>query len=104
MTTRMEDFRLRQKTKRLVQIRLWVNEEDVDFFKYLSKHSRPEREMMQKERYGRPATAQHIEKAKEVAESKGLEEPKHFYNHRLSLCGWIRANNGNSFYEEEEFE
>lgn len=104
MTTRMEDFRLRQKAKGLVQIRLWVNEEDADFFKYLSKYSRPERELIQKERYGRPATSQHIEKAKEVAERKGLKEPKHLYNHHLSLCGWIRGNSGGSFYDyEEEF-
>lgn len=99
MTIRMEDFRLRQKAKGLVQIRLWVNEEDADFFKYLSKYSRPERELMQKERYGRAATPQHIEKAKEVAERKGLKVPTHLYNHHLSLCGWIKGNSGNAFDE-----
>ena len=54
----MEDFRLRQKVKGLAQIWLRVSEEDADFFKHLSKYSRPEKELIQKERYGHAATSQ----------------------------------------------
>ncbi len=37
MTERMENFRLRQKQKGLVQVRLWVKREDqVDFAKEIA--------------------------------------------------------------------
>ena len=34
------------KRKGLVQMRLWVNKEDEEFFKYLAKQSRPQRELL----------------------------------------------------------
>lgn len=92
MTERMEAFRLRQKEKGLVQLRLWVNQEDEEFFKYLAKQSRPERHLAEKKRYGRAATQRQIDLAKEIAEIKKMKEPKHLYNHHISLCGWIWAN------------
>ena len=92
MTDRMMFFRLRQKEKGLVQLRLWVNKEDEEFFKYLAKQSRPQKEVVQKERFGRPASPAQIDFAKEIAELKNLKEPKHLYNYHISLCGWIWAN------------
>lgn len=92
MTERMENFRLRQKQKGLVQVRLWVDEGDVDFFKYLSKESRPERQKVEKKRFGRQASQRQINLAREIAEIKKLDEPKHLYGHHISLCGWIWSN------------
>lgn len=92
MTDRMMFFRFRQKEKGLIQLRLWVNKEDEEFFKYLAKQSRPQKEVAQKERFGRPASQAQIDLAKEIAELKNLKEPRHLYNHHISLCGWIWAN------------
>jgi hypothetical protein len=92
MTERMENFRLRQEKKGLIQVRLWVKKEDEEFFKYLSKHSRPKRELIEKKRFGRSASQRQIDHAKEIAEIKNLKEPKHLYNHHISLCGWIWAH------------
>jgi hypothetical protein len=92
MTDRMMFFRLRQKEKGLVQLRLWVNKEDEEFFKYLAKQSRPQREVVEKKRFGRPASQAQTDFAKEIAEIKNLKEPKHLYNHHISLCGWIWLN------------
>ncbi len=80
MTDRMMFFRLRQKEKGLVQLRLWVNKEDEEFFKYLAKQSRPQREVVEKKRFGRPASQAQTDFAKEIAEIKNLKEPKHLYN------------------------
>lgn len=92
MTDRMMFFRLRQKEKGLVQLRLWVNEDDEEFFKYLAKQSRPQKAVLQKERFGRPSSQAQINLAKEISELKNLKEPKHLDNHHISLCGWIWAN------------
>lgn len=96
MTERMENFRLRQDQKGLVQVRLWIDKNDIDFFKYLSKESRPERvrKKDEKQRFGRPASQRQINKAIEISEIKGIKEPKHLYNHHISLCGWIWVNKG----------
>ena len=87
-------FRLRQKEKGLVQLRLWVNKEDEEFFKYLAKQSRPQKKVkrLEKERFGLPASQAQIDLAKEIAELKNLKEPKYLYNHHISLCGWIWVN------------
>ncbi len=93
MTERMKNFRLRQEQKGLVQVRLWIDKNDTDFFKYLSKESRPERKKKtEKQRFGRPASQKQIDLAVEIAEEKSMKEPKHLYNHHISLCGWIWAN------------
>ncbi len=92
MSDRMTIFRLRQEQKGLVQIRLWVNKEEEEFFKYLAKQSRPQKEIIERKRFGRPASQAQIDFAKGIAEDKGLREPKHLHNHHISLCGWIWAN------------
>ena len=66
MTDRMMLFRLKQKEKGLVQLRLWISKEDEEFFKYLAKQSRPQKEVVQKERFGRPASQAQIDFAKEI--------------------------------------
>lgn len=48
MTNRMMLFRAKQEQKGLVQIRLWVNKDDENFFKYLAKQSRPQKEIIEK--------------------------------------------------------
>jgi hypothetical protein len=57
-------------------------------FKYLAKQSRPQKEVVQKERFGRPASQDQIDLAKEIEELKNLKEPKHLYNH-YSKSMWV---------------
>ena len=57
MTERMQNYRDRQSKKGLVQIRLWVEKDEEEFFKFLAKMNRPSQKLNQpKERYGRQAT------------------------------------------------
>lgn len=91
MTDRMKLFREKQEKKGLVQLRLWVNKDDEEFFKYLAKESRPQRKIVEKKRFGRAASQSQINKAKEIAEDKKLREPKHLYDYHISLGGWIWA-------------
>ena len=93
MTNRMMLFRSKQEQKGLVQIRLWVNKDDENFFKYLAKQSRPQTEIIEKKRFGHAATQHQINKAKAIAEAKNLKEPKHLYSYHISLNAWIWANN-----------
>lgn len=91
MTERMILFRSKQEQKGLVQIRLWVNKDDEKFFKYLAKESRPQKEILEKKRFGHTASQSQIKEAKAIAEAKNLKEPKHLYNYHISLRGWMWA-------------
>ena len=93
MTERMQIYRDRQSKKGLVQIRLWIEKDEEEFFKFLAKMNRPSRKLNQpKERYGRQATQQQIDRAEDIANRLNVSPPKHLYPHHISLCGWIWAN------------
>ena len=93
MTERMQNYRDRQSKKGLVQIRLWIEKDEEEFFKFLAKMNRPSQKLNQpKERYGRQATQQQIDRAEDIANRLNVSPPKHLYPHHISLCGWIWAN------------
>ena len=90
MTERMKSYRQRQAERGLVQIRVWVPEEDADFFKTLatSFQSMPV-ELPPIDRYGRKASQRQISLANSWAERTGLPKPVDLYDYHISLMGWI---------------
>ena len=88
MTERMQAYRERMEEKGLVQVRIWVEKQDVEFFKYIAKSCREIREKKEKKRYGRRASKKQIEFAKSLAKSKNVPEPDHLYDYHISLAGW----------------
>ena len=58
MTERMQEYRKRMKEKGLVQVRIWVEEQDEEFVKYIAKFCREVREKKEKKRHGRRASNQ----------------------------------------------
>jgi len=84
MTERMQEYRKRMKEKGLVQVRIWVEEQDENFVKYIAKFFREVREKKEKKRYGRRASKQKIDFAKALAKSKNVPEPNHLYDHHNS--------------------
>ena len=48
MTERMQAYRERMEEKGLVQVRIWVEKQDVEFFKYIAKFCREIREKKEK--------------------------------------------------------
>ena len=94
MTERMQEYRKRMKEKGLVQVRIWVEEQDEEFVKYIAKFCREVREKNEKKRYGRMASQQQIDFAKALAKSKNVPEPDHLYDHHISLAGWTWSYRG----------
>ena len=94
MTERMQEYRRRMEEKGLVQVRVWVEKQDVEFVKYIAKFCREVREKKEKKRYGRRASKQQIDFAKVLAKSKNVPEPDHLYNHHISLSGWTWSCRG----------
>jgi hypothetical protein len=94
MTERMQDYRRRMEEKGLVQVRMWVEKQDVEFVKYIAKFCREVREKKEKKRYGRRASKQQIDFAKALAKSKNVPEPDHLYGHHISLAGWTWSCKG----------
>ena len=93
MTERMKEYRKRQVDKGLVQLRLWVTQEDESFFKFMSKILNPNKqELFEKERFGRQSTQKQIDFAEEIAKRIKIDPPRHLYSHHISLCGWIWAH------------
>lgn len=88
MTERMQAYRERMEEKGLVQVRIWVEKQDVEFFKYIAKFCREIREKKEKKRYGRRSSKKQIEFAKSLAKSKNVPEPDHLYDYHISLAGW----------------
>lgn len=90
MTDRMNAYRQRQAEKGLVQIRVWVPEDDAEFFKTLatSFQSMPA-ELPPTVRHGRRASARQINLAETWAEQTGMDKPEHLYDYHISLMGWI---------------
>ncbi len=88
MTERMQDYRKRMEEKGLVQVRVWVEKQDMEFVKYIAKFCREVREKKEKKRYGRRASKQQINFAKALAKSKNIPEPDYLYDHHISLAGW----------------
>ena len=80
--------------KGLVQVRIWVEEQDEEFIKYIAKFCREVREKKQKKRYGRRASQQQIDFAKALAKSKNVSEPDHLYDYHISLAGWTWSYRG----------
>jgi hypothetical protein len=94
MTERMQKYRKKMKGKWLVQVRIWVEEQDEEFIKHIAKFCREVREKKQKKRYGRRASQQQIDFAKALAKSKNVPEPDHLYDYHISLAGWTWSYRG----------
>ena len=95
MTERMQEYRKRMKEKGLVQVRIWVEEQDEEFVKYIAKFCREVKEKKEKKRYSRRASKQQINFAKALANSKNIPEPDHLYDHHISsLTGWTWSYRG----------
>lgn len=94
MTERMQEYRRRMEEKGLVQVRMWVEKQDVEFVKYIAKFCREVREKKEKKRYGRRASKQQIDFAEALAKSKNVPEPGHLYDHHISLAGWTWSYRG----------
>ena len=94
MTERMQEYRKRMKEKGLVQVRIWVEEQDEEFVKYIAKFCREVREKKEKKRHGRMASNQQIDFAKALAKLKNVPEPDHLYDHHISLAGWTWSYRG----------
>ena len=90
----MQEYRKRMEEKGLVQVRVWVEKQDVEFVKYISKFCREVREKKEKKRYGRQASKQQIDFAKALSKSKNVPEPDHLYGHHISLAGWTWSFRG----------
>lgn len=98
MSERMQEYRRRMREKGLVQVRVWVERQDEEFVKFIAKFCRAERkERKEKERFGRPASERQIEMAKLFALENDVPEPKHLYNHHISLAAWIWHYGGRAF-------
>ena len=104
MTERMRDYRQRMEDKGLVQVRVWVEEQDEEFVKFIGKFCRGMREGKPKKRYGRRASDRQIKFAKAFSSARGLPEPKHLYDHHISLAAWIWGNGGGGFRDKNESE
>jgi len=94
MTERMQEYRKRMKEKGLVQVRIWVEEQDEEFVKYIAKFCREVREKKEKKRHGRRASNQQIDFAKDLAKLKNVPEPDHLYDYHISLSGWTWCYRG----------
>ena len=94
MTERMQDYRERMDEKGLIQLRIWVKKEDAEFIKHIAKFCREWRKKKEKKRYGRRASQQQIEFAKDLAKAKNIPEPDHLYDHHISLAGWTWSYRG----------
>ena len=88
MTERMQNYRDRMSEKGPVQVMVWVEKQDADFVKYIAKFCREIREKKLKKRYGRRATERQIMFAQNVARLHNVPEPKHLYDHHISLAAW----------------
>ena len=88
MTERMQNYRDRMSEKGPVQVMVWVEKQDADFVKYIAKFCREIREKKKKKRYGRRATERQIMFAQNVAKLNNVPEPKHLYDHHISLAAW----------------
>jgi hypothetical protein len=96
MTERMQDYRKRMEEKGLVQVRIWVEKQDVEFVKHIAKFCREVREKKEKKRFGRRASDRQIKFAKAVALANDISEPGHLYDHHISLAAWTwRYGSGN---------
>jgi hypothetical protein len=84
------------KEKGLVQVRIWVEKEDEKFVKFIAKFCREGRNKKPKKRYGRSAKPNQIKLAQDIAEANDLPEPKHLYDHHISLAAWIWRYKGSS--------
>ena len=97
MSERMQAYRDRMKEKGLVQVRVWVDQQDENFVKFLAKFCRDGRKKSLKKRFGRPASDYQISIAKEIAEANSIPEPKHLYGHHISLGAWMWGQGGGGF-------
>jgi len=94
MSERMQDYRDRMKAKGLVQVRVWVDQQDEEFVKLIAKFCRDGRKKKPKERFGRPANDHQINAAKAIALANSIPEPKHLYGHHISLSAWMWGQGG----------
>jgi hypothetical protein len=92
----MQKYRQRMKEKGLVQVRVWVEKQDEEFVKFIAKFCRDERKKKEKKRFGYPASERQIEMAKTFALVNNIPEPKHLYDHHISLAAWIWHYGGRS--------
>ena len=98
MTERMQAYRDRMEAKGLVQVRIWVDKQDEEFVKFIAKFCRKDgKKKKPKERFGRLASDYQIRLAQEIAEANSVPEPKHLYDHHISLGAWMWGHGGRGF-------